>query len=319
MRERPAWRAGYEAHRVLLVETVELVHHAIDVVGQRIAFVADALEIGEQPLEADRFVRLGRHGETEIAQGRQHARMPGRRGPAFHRAEGVGEKGQGTGSGDPRIELPQRSGRAVARIGQGLFAAFARPRVVAFELLARHVDLAAHFEHGGQRIAAKPQRDRPDGAEIRRDVFAGGAVAPGSAAYEQPVLVTQADGEAVEFGLDRKRRRLVAGRLHDAFDEVAHVLVGEGVVERKHRHFVPDLGETARRLGADALGRRIGTDQRRVLRFDAADLGDQPVVVGIGNRGFVEHVITMVVLGDLAQQGRVPSGRFARNPVMLAC
>ena len=82
---------------------------------------------------------------------------------------------------------------------------------------------------------------------------------------------------------------------------------------------MPDLGETARRLGADALGRRIGTDQRRVLRFDAADLGDQPVVVGIGNRGFVEHVITMVVLGDLAQQGRVASGRFARNPVMLAC
>ena len=83
-----------------------------------------------------------------------------------------------------------------------------------------------------------------------------------------------------------------------ARDEIGDVFVGEGIVERQHRHFVNDFGEFRRRLRADAMRRAVGPHQQRKARFDLGVAAAQRVVVGIGNLRRVFLIIAPVVLGD---------------------
>ena len=53
-----------------------------------------------------------------------------------------------------------------------------------------------------------------------------------------------------------------------AGDEVGHVLVGEGVAEREHRHGVAHLAEGLDRRGADARGRAVGARKAGKARLD---------------------------------------------------
>ena len=66
-----------------------------------------------------------------------------------HLAQAVGEKAQGTLRRNRRVELAHGAGRGVARIDEGLESVLALALVEAFEIVAPHVDLAAHFEHLG--------------------------------------------------------------------------------------------------------------------------------------------------------------------------
>ena len=75
---------------------------------------------------------------------------------------------------DPGIQLPERTGGGVARVGkQGLALALAHG-IQAVKHLARHIDLAAHAkrERFGQR-----QRDGGNGAQIFGHILADKAVA----------------------------------------------------------------------------------------------------------------------------------------------
>ncbi len=166
----------------------------------------------------------------------------------------IGVERQRTLRGDPRIQLSQGTGGTVARIGQGLLAAFAGTCVVGLETGPRHVDLAAHLKHVWC-VATQDQRDRLDRAQVHTDILASRAVATGCAAHEQATLVTQADREPVEFWLHREYRCGVAGFLLDAAHEVRDFLVAEGVGQRQHRHRMRDLFKTPGRCVADAPGR----------------------------------------------------------------
>ena len=123
VRHRPARRARNEAQRGLLVESIEFVDDAVDVVGQAVATGADALEVGQQAVGAVRRRHFRAHRKAKLAQLLQHQRVPGRRLPAFAGAQRIGIEAQGPRRGDPGIELAQGSGGAVARIGQRLVAA----------------------------------------------------------------------------------------------------------------------------------------------------------------------------------------------------
>ena len=146
--------------------------------------------------------------QAPFAQLSEHFGMRRRHRPALDRAERVGIERQRPLRGDARIELAQAAGRAVARIDQRLDLAVrgARLLVVFLERGARHVDLAAHFQHARPALAAQPQRNRLDRAQVGGDVLAGLAVAARRAAHEHAVLVAQADRQAVELGLDREHR-----------------------------------------------------------------------------------------------------------------
>ncbi len=80
----------------------------------------------------------------------------------------------------------------------------------------------------------------------------------------------------------------------------------EGVVERQHRHRMPDLPEAPGRRRADLLRRRVGADQFGKALFDGREARPQRVVFGIGNAGRIVLVIAPVVALE-----------FEREPHML--
>ena len=173
--------------------------------------------------------------------------MGGGQCAAFDQADAVGEETQRPLRGDLVVELAQRTGGAVARIRQHLAAVQAGVFVPAFEVGARHVDLAAHFQHRGPTGALQLLRDVRDGAQVRGHILAGSAIATRRALHEHAVLVAQADGEAVEFRLGGKDEILAIQPLADAAHEIADFRVAEGIAQRQHRHRVLDLREAAGR------------------------------------------------------------------------
>src|SRR5690606_32218136 len=77
---------------------------------------------------------------------------------------------------------------------------------------------------------AQLQRHRAHLAQVGGDALAGGAVAAGGALDEHAVLVAQADGQAVELGLDREHRVVDAEALLDAADEIGDLRMADAVV-----------------------------------------------------------------------------------------
>src|SRR5215216_522148 len=67
---------------------------------------------------------------------------------------------------------------------------------------------------------------------------------------------------------------------------------------------MPHLGEFLRRLGADALGRRVGADELGKTRLDRIVAPPQRVVFGIGNGRRILLVVAPVVRADLLREAR---------------
>ena len=63
------------------------------------------------------------------------------------------------------------------------------------------------------------------------------------------------------------------------------------------------LAERRQRFATDPLGRRLGSDQLGVFGLQGLEFAEKPVVLRIGNRRLVEHVVAVVVGVDLAAQG----------------
>ena len=103
--------------------------------------------------------------------------------------------------GERRVELADRAGGRVARVGEGRFLGFGAALVERFEGGDRQVDLAAHFDQ--LRRVLDPQRDRADRAQVLGDVLADPAVAAGGAADQHAVLVGERDRQAVDLRLGR--------------------------------------------------------------------------------------------------------------------
>ncbi len=220
-----------------------------------------------------------------------------------HFANAVGEEAQRALRGDARIQLPQRAGRAIARVGQYLAALGTHLRVVGFERSTWHVDLAAHFQHPRPTLAAQTQRNRFDGAQVGADILAGGAIAARGALHELAIFVAQADRQAIEFGFGRKQRLSDLQPLADAPHELGHFLIAEGIAQRQHRHGMPHFGKPRGGQMADALGWRIGAGQFRVRALQGLKLAHQLVVIGIGHLRLVEYVIPVVGVFDSTAQG----------------
>ena len=63
-----------------------------------------------------------------------------------------------------------------------------------------------------------------------------------------------------------------------------------------------DDAERLDRCAADALRRRVGGDQLRVLRFEIAQLSHELVELGVADLGLVEHEVAVLVVRDLRAQ-----------------
>src|SRR5207244_7683282 len=112
-----------------------------------------------------------------------------------------------------RIELSHGAGRGVARIDERFLSGGKLPRVEPLEVLARHVDFAAHFENYRGLVGAEPARNRANRIDVVRDVLADFAVAARRCDCKAPRFVAKADRESVELELrDVLERRRIGGK-----------------------------------------------------------------------------------------------------------
>ncbi len=205
----PARCARGGAERALGVQPVQLDHHAVDLVRRIVPVLG---------VEADVLVHRGqvRHDLDPVA-GRQapcaQAVVPaglglGRAlaaGETLHQADSVHDQIQCAAGRDPRILLPQRTRRRVARVGERGLARLGEALVQLLERLDRQEDLTSHLQRLRVATARELGRDRVDGADVRRDVFPGPAVTAGRAADQAAVAVDQRDGQAVDLQLAQVR------------------------------------------------------------------------------------------------------------------
>ena len=245
VRDRPARGPADHAEPLLQVEPIDLVDHAVDVVAE------PGARLGELCMGRQRTVGVGAERavivdlEPPSAQPVEE-RPIGFAGRLADLAPGIGEEAELARCCDLRVELPQRPGRRIARIGVDVEAIGRTCRVERREILVTHIDLAAHLDDIGNIVAGKRRRDVDDRCEIGRDVLTDFAVAAGGAEHEATLLVARRGREAVDLRLGDHldgARRVVLELLQeppDTGEELLDVVVVERIAERQHRNGVAD-------------------------------------------------------------------------------
>ena len=241
----PPGAAGDEAQAALPVDAIHLVDHAVDVIAQGRAVAFQLTIDGDQALGALDPARAGVDGKApglELLQG-----FPlglGEVAGVF--APGVGEEVQRAFGGDPGVLLAQGAGGEVARVGVGPAAFRLCGRVERGKGVVGRIDFATHLDPVGPVVAGQSLLHIGDGVQIGGDVLARAAIAPRGADRQLAIDIEQIGGQAVDLGLGDKGDRFVGGQFQEAGDpgdEVAHLALVEGVVQRQHGHAVAHLGE----------------------------------------------------------------------------
>src|SRR5690606_8992071 len=145
-------------------------------------------------------------------------------------------------------------------------------------------------------IRMQAKRDRPYGANVGSDVLAGGAVAPCRSLHQYPVLVAQADRQAVEFQLGRIFDFLLRiQRFAATAVESDDFVVGETIVNGEHGQGVLHLLELRQRRATDTLRGRVGRQQLGMGLLQLLQLAKQLVVFRVRNGGIIEYVVRVIV------------------------
>ena len=265
---------------------------------------------GNLPVEAGERLRALQHGalgayrQAEGGQRIEHGGVAGGQCPALRFAQPVGKEREGTARSNFGVELADAARRRIPRIDQGLAAGGLRFGVEAFEIGALHVDFATHFQHG-RGFARKAQGNFAHGAHVPGHIFAGFTITARRRLDEQAVFVTQVDRQTIEFEFGD----VFDGRLGFAAPQFAPQArvesesttgldVGFGA-DRAHRHGMVHRLERVQRQAADPLCRRIGAGELRMCGFERLQFLKQPVILGVGQKRRVEHVVVMVEALDL--------------------
>ncbi len=311
VRHRPARLACHETELRLQAEAVDLVHHAIDVEWQLVAFLRDMAMKFHQPLRAAHHCAHGAHRHAHLVQRIQQGAVRRGQFPAPHLAQAIREERQRTPRGERRIELAYAARRAVARVHQRGQTLLPLLFVVALEVTARHVGLAAHFQHICI-AAAQMQGDTMDGAHVLRHVLASLAIAACGGLHQHAALVAQVDREAVEFqfaGILDHGIRFAQFAAHPRIERSCAFIADIGLgAYRQHGHGMAHRCKSIQHLAADALRRGIGCGEFGMLRFKSLQFAEQLVVFRVGDQRLVQHVILVVVLLDFRAQLRDAGG-----------
>src|SRR5690606_12005890 len=303
VRDGPARGARGGAEAALERDLVQLHDDAVDLVRHGVAVLAVVRDELPDALDAVDHLVVRRGGQ---APGLEQVVSVGPAGvapgEALQRADAVHQHVQRAGGGHARVLLPQRTGRRVARVGEGLVAGGHQAGVELLELLHREEDLAPDLHQVGHLLAGEPVGDLRDGADVGRDVLTGAAVAAGRRAGEAAPLVGEVDGQAVDLELAQEVELLVAQLPVDALDPGGEILVVEGVVQGEHARAVLDGGELRLVRPRDLPGRRVGRAQRGGLLLQGLQLAQQPVELGVADHGRVVHVVPEAVLLDLLRE-----------------
>ena len=153
VRRRPARAARDEAQPLLERQIVDLVDDAVDVVAEARALSLDGAvmrqHLGGRPAELCQ--RVGRQAEALHRVDRAELR----RGEGLaDLAPGIGEEGERARGGDARVELAQRAGGEVARVGVDRLPRLGLAGVERGEIGVAHIDLAARLEDARRALQA---------------------------------------------------------------------------------------------------------------------------------------------------------------------
>jgi hypothetical protein len=228
------------------------------------------------------------------------------------------EERQRPGGGDLRVDLAQRSGGGVARVGVGLLAGLGGRGVQGRERLVAQVDLAADLDHLRPALAGQPLGDVGNRADVLGDILAHPPVASGRGLDQHATLVADRARQAVDLRLGGVAHGLVGRQPQeppDAGVEVDGFLVGEGVVQAQHGNPMLHRRELLRTGRADPKRWRIVADQVRESVLDLQVPPLQRVVVAVRDRGGVLLVIAKVVRRQLVGERSQLLGGFGLRQV----
>ena len=278
---------------------VQLHHRPVGRVGKIAAPGIELLHGGEQLALRPAEPRFFRDGQAGFLDQLKPLLLRGA-GHALQFAGAVKHDGKRALGHEARVELLQRAGGGVARIGEERFARGLALLVQLVEGAARIIDLASHLQH--RRAVPDLERQLPDRPQVDRDIVALLPVAAGEALDEDAFLVTDAHRDAVDFRLHDEAELFPLQRALDAIDEGFQLGGRVGVVEALHRQRMRHRLEMGQRRAADALARRIGGLQLRVRLLEVEQFAVEPVVFLVGDERRGLLVIGAVVPANFADQ-----------------
>ena len=255
MSNGPARATRDEAQTLLIIEAVDLVDHAVDVVAEPRPFLLKPAIVREQlrRIGTRRHQRIGRQAPALI--GRHHIRLA-LAGKFRRRAPGVSKKPQRPRCRDLGIELAQGACRRIARIGEDLAVRFQLSLIERCEIAVAHINFAAHIDQVWHASALKSVRDVLDRHDVGGDVFAFDAVSARCRFLEQTLLVADRNRQAIDLRLGGNLERIAVCELQEpahAVSEIGDIFFGKGVRERQHRDCVAHLGKGRNRGGTNTV------------------------------------------------------------------
>ena len=167
----PSRRPRHLSDGLACPHVVQLEHHTVDVVTDRVAASRDIAVVREAGIDAFEHPGVRRHRHSPGSQHLEQVRVPMRKRRILaDQAHAVAVHAQWPGGGDTRVELAKRAGRGVARVCIRPFSAVPLPLVHRLEPAPGHEDLSSDLDECRMGLAQEPQGDRPDGANVRGDV-----------------------------------------------------------------------------------------------------------------------------------------------------
>ena len=199
MSNRPARRARDKAQSLLIIEPVNLINHAINVIAQ-----GGTLPLNRRPMlqKALRLINRDKsriNAKAPIGKAGHHAGLRVRRHGA-HLAPSIGKKLQRALLGHFDIELAQTTRRRIARIGENLAALFFLSLIQGREIWVAHINLAAHLNNIGH-TRRQLMRNIGQRSEIGGNVFADAPIAARRALHQHTLLIAQTGRQAINLRL----------------------------------------------------------------------------------------------------------------------
>jgi hypothetical protein len=135
-----------------------------------------------------------------------------------------------------------------------------------------------------------------------RDIVADAAVPTCRGIAQHAILVEQRNGDAVDLRFDHDPDWFVRQQPLQPAVKVGDFRFRVGVIEAEHRRPMRHLRKRLQRRAADALRRRFGRGELRVLVLQIDELAIKGVVFAIADRRRRLLIVAAVVLCDLPAQ-----------------
>ena len=264
---------------------IQLDHRAVNVAGQMRPLLVDAQNFLPDFIGI-RQLFVGNHLETKAFQVFQRVTMTGK-GHTLCQLHIEYQNVQLPLGRDPGILLPQRTGGGVSGVGKGLFPRLFQGVIQFMEGLLGHIYFPPDNEPG--RRVFQHHGNGADGPQILCYILAHCSVAPGGAPDKTAILVFQGHRQAVNLGLNGKRR--LGKALSGAQQKIIQLFHAENILQAHQRYRVTDFSKCIHRLAPHPPGGRIRQGKFGMGLFQVLQLPQKTVVFKIRHIRVIQHIV----------------------------